>query len=140
MTTSELIARIVARYESLPDDYRDIDGLTKGQRKLACALFSYAKEVGEQYRQSKGAEYARKTAFERERLRLIGEGKSAAAAEIEAKAAVENALFHEVEADAEYRAGWMQYNAARDVLEAMRQHIASLKQEYRIEMAGAAQQ
>lgn len=139
MTTADKITAIVRRYESLPDDYRDIDALTKGLRKLACALFDYAAETGELYRQSKGTEYARRTAFERERLRLIGGGKSAAAAEIEAKAAIENILFQEIEADAEYKAASLQLSAARDVLEAMRQHIASLKTEKRLEMTGATQ-
>lgn len=140
MANSDKITAIVRRYESLPDDYRDIDALTKGLRLLACALFAYSTEVGELYRQSKGTEYARRTAYERERLRLIGEGKSAAAADIEAKGAVETVLFQEVEADAEYKAASLQLNAARDVLEAMRQHIASLKTEKRLEMTGAVQQ
>lgn len=140
LTTADKITAIVRRYESLPDDYRDIDALTKGLRKLACALYDYAAETGELYRQSKGTEYARKTAYERERLRLIGEGEAVARAEIKAKEAVENALFQEVEADAEYKAASLQLSAARDVLEAMRQHIASLKTEKRLEMTGASQQ
>lgn len=139
MGTSDKITAIVKRYQSLPDDYRDIDALTKGLRLLACALFEYSTHVGELYKQSKGTEYARRTAYERERLRLVGEGKSAAGADIEARAAVEMVLFQEVEADAEYKAAAMQRDAARDVLEAMRQHIASLKTEKRLEMSGAAQ-
>jgi hypothetical protein len=71
---------------------------------------------------------------------LIGEGKSAADADIEAKASTENALFQEVAADADYRAAQMQLSAARDVLEAMRQHIASLKMEQRLEMHGQGSQ
>lgn len=140
MTPSDKITAIVRRYESLPDDYRDIDALTKGLRLLACACFGYSTEVGELYRQSKGTEYARRAAYERERLRLIGEGKSAAAADIEAKSAIESALFQEVEADAEYKIANLQLSAARDVLEAMRQHIASLKTEKRLEMAGQGSQ
>lgn len=139
-TTVETITAIVRRYQSLPNDYRDIYGLTRGLRLLACALFDYSTEVGELYRQSKGTEYARRTAYERERLRLIGEGKSAAAAEIEAKAAIVTVMFQEVEADAEYKAASLQLSAAKDVLEAMRQHIASLKTEKRLEMSDAAQQ
>lgn len=140
MTNTDKITAIVRRYESLPDDYRDIEALTKGLRLLACALFAYSTEVGELYKQCKGTEYARQIAYERERLRLIGEGDSAAAAGIKAKAAVESALFQEVAADIEYKAAAMQKDAAKDVLEAMRQHIASLKTEKRLEMAGQGSQ
>lgn len=140
MTTLEKIAKVVNRYHSLPDDYRDVEALTKGLRLLACCLFDYAGEVGDLYKEAKGSEYARRSAYERERLRLIGEGKSAAAAEIEAKAAIETVLFQEVAADADYRAAQMQLSAARDVLEAMRQHIASLKLEQRLEMQGQGSQ
>lgn len=138
--TLDKIHMIVDRYSKLQADFRDIDTLTTWNRKLACCLFDYAGEVGDLYKEAKGSEYARRTAYERERLRLIGEGKSAAAADIEAKAAIENALLQEVATDADYRAAQMQLSAARDVLEAMRQHISSLKQEHRLEMAGQGSQ
>lgn len=135
------ITRLVDRYHSLPADYRDIEGLTKGLRLLACCLFDYAGEVGDLYKLAKGCEYARKAAYERERYRLINEeNKSASAADIEARAKVESDLQRETDADADYRAAQMQLSAARDVLEAMRQHISSLKQEHRLEMAGQGSQ
>lgn len=140
LTTLEKIVMIVTKYGKLPADFNDITTLTTWSRKLACCLFDYAGEVGDLYKEAKGSEYARKAAYERERLRLIGEGKSAAAAEIEAKAKIEAVLFQEVSADADYRAAQMQHSAARDVLEAMRQHIASLKLEHRLEMAGQGSQ
>lgn len=120
MTTAEKIQAVVRTYAAVPPDFRDIDRLTSWNRKLACVLFEYAREVGGLYEISKGSEYARKAAFERERLRLIGEGKSAAASEIEARNAVESLAFSETEADVQYRAALLQYHAARDVMEAMR--------------------
>lgn len=134
------IARVVTWYQGISPDFSDIALLTSANRKLACCLFDYSGEVGDLYKEAKGSEYLRRTAYERERLRLIGEGKSAAAADIEAKASVETSLFQEVAADADYRAAQMQLSAARDVLEAMRQHIASLKLEHRLEMAGQGSQ
>lgn len=139
-TTLDKVVMIVERYAKVPADFRDIETLTTWNRKLACCLFDYSGEVGDLYKEAKGTEYARRTAYERERLRLIGEGKSAAAAEIEAKASIETVLFQEVSADADYRAAQMQLSAARDVLEAMRQHIASLKMEHRLEMQGQGSQ
>lgn len=140
ISTHEKITVIVERYSKIPFDFNDINTLTSWNRKLACCLFDYSGEVGDLYKEAKGTEYARKTAFERERLRLIGEGKSAAAAEVEAKTKIETVLLQEVSADSDYRSAQMQLSAARDVLEAMRQHIASLKMEHRLEMAGQGSQ
>jgi len=137
--TLEKIAMIVQRYQAIPADCRDIEKVTTWQRKLACALFDYAGEVGSLYKASNGAEYARKSAFEKERLRLIGEGKSAAAAGNEAQATIDSLIFDEVCADADYRAAQMQYQAATDVLRSMIQFVASMKEERRIEMQGQAQ-
>lgn len=67
---------------------------------------------------------------------MIAAGKSAAAADAEAKTTIDQLAFTEVVSDADYRAAMLQLQAARDVLEAMRQHISSLKEERRIEMAG----
>lgn len=140
LTTLEKIALIVGKYQAIPADFKDISRLTTWSQKLACCLFDYAGEVGDLYKAAKGAEYARKAAFEKKRLELIEAGKSAAAAEAEAKAGTTGDLFNETCADADYRAAFMQYSAARDVLEAMRQHIASLKQEHRLEMTGQGSQ
>lgn len=142
LSTLDKISMIVERYQKVPADFRDIETLTTWNRKLACCLFDYAGEVGDLYKSGKGAEYERRTLHERERLRLMSEGKSAAAADGEAKAGVQYAaaLLAEFAADGDYKAAQMQLSAARDVLEAMRQHIASLKMEQRLEMTGQGSQ
>jgi hypothetical protein len=137
MTTLDNIAKVVSWYGAIPKDYRDIEMLTYTHRRLSVLLFDYAGEVGDLYKQSKGSEYTRKTAFERERLRLIGEGKSAAAAGNEAQTTISELAFAEVCADADYRSALMQYQAAGDVLRAISQHIASMKEERRLEMSGS---
>lgn len=136
MTTPEKLKWIVDKYGGIPADFRDLDALTTWQRKLACVLFEYSTEVGDLHKSAKGAEYMRKSAYEKKRLELIAAGKSAAAADAEAKASIDTLAFTEVVSDADYRAAMLQLQAARDVLEAMRQHISSLKEERRIEMAG----
>lgn len=136
METPDKIKWIVDKYGGIAADFRDLDTLTAWQRKLACVLFDYANEVGEMSKTAKGAEYARKTAYEKKRIELISGGKSAAAADAEARASVDELAFTEMCSDADYRAAILQLQAARDVLEAMRQHISSLKEERRIEMAG----
>lgn len=132
------IDTIVNWYGGLPKAYRDIQALIYAQKQLAVSLYDFAAVLGEKYELAKGSEHARKIAFERERLRLIGEGKSAAAAENEAKTAVEGLMFSETSADAEYRAASFKFNSAGDILRVMQQHIASLKDERRFDMANGS--
>ena len=142
ISTLEKISMVVNLYQCIPVDFRDIEKMTSWQRKLACALFDYSGEVADLYKAAKGTEYMRKATYEKERLRLIiEEEKSASAADAQAKAKVaDKELFNETTADADYRAGLMQLHAARDVLEAMRQQIASLKQERHLDMTGQGSQ
>lgn len=139
-STIERIVKVVNWYHKIPADFNDVELLTNASRKLACLLFDYSGEVGDMYKLAKGTEYARKVAYEKERLSLIGKGKSAAAAEIEARAGIDQQMFAETCADSDFRSAQMQLSAARDVLEAIRQHIASLKMEQRLEMQGQGSQ
>lgn len=139
-TILDQIAGVVAWYRSLPKDYNDIQLLSTAQKKLACLLFDYAGEVGDLYKAKNATEYTRKTTFEKERLRLIGDGKSAAAAGNEAQTMIAKIAFEEFCADADYRAALMQKEAASDVLRSMLQHIASIKEERRLEFSGQGSQ
>jgi len=138
MTTDEKIDSIVKRYQALPRDFNSPESLTYAQQQLVCLLWDYVKEVGELYELSKGAEAARKVAFEREKLRLIGENESVAAADAKAKEAISSMVFSEIEADVRYKAASLRLTAARDVYQAIYQHISSLKQEKRFIMQGGA--
>lgn len=139
MSALPTIEKIVQGYNALPADFNDIDRLTTALRRLACAVFDYSREVGEKYKDARSTEFQRKATEQREKLRLIGEGQSAAAAESAAKAASEKLQFAEIEADAEYRAAYLALTSANAVLDAIRQHISTLKSEKRLEMTGAAQ-
>lgn len=139
--TLDKISMIVQKYQAVPHDYKNLEVMTSWNRKLACAIFDYTGEVGDLYKAANAYSFARKAAYERERIRLIKEdGKSAAAADAEAKAKIENELESEMNADADYRSAMMQLQGARDVLDAMRQHIASIKQEMKLEMTGQGSQ
>lgn len=141
LTTLDKISIIVSKYQGIPADFRDLEKLTYWNRKLACAIFDYCGEVGDMYKSAKAHEFFRKATYERERIRLIKEeSKSASAADAEARAKIEKEMRAEVDADADYRAAMMQLQGARDVLEAMRQHIASIKQEMKLEMTGQGSQ
>lgn len=134
----DTLDKIITWFGGLAKDYRDIERLLYAQKQLAVELYNDAKRVGELYELARGTEYARKTAFERERLRLIAEGSTAAKAEAEARTAVETLAFSETTADAEYRTALLRHQAAADILRAMQQHISSLKDERRFDMAGGS--
>lgn len=133
----ETLDKIASWFGSLPKDFRDIERLIYAQKQLSVALYEDAKRVGDLYQMARGSEYARKIAFERERLRLIEAGSSAAKAESEARSAVDKLAFEETGADSEYRTALLRHQAAADILKVMQQFISSLKDERRFEMTGA---
>lgn len=128
------IEKIVDWYRTIPKDFRDLETMTAAHRKMACLLFDYAGELGRKYEQAKAAEAALKIAYLKERTRLMTEeNMSGVAADVRAKAATANELFGETAADVEYRTAQIQYQAAQDVLRVLGQHIATLKDERRLE-------
>ena len=143
MTTAQLpyaIADCVNAYYRLPKDGVDVDALLNLQRRLAGLKYAFAVEVGKMYAERNAAEFARKAEFSRRRHDLISKGSAVAKAESEAQAEVLALLDAEQKADAAYKAGNLILDSSADVLRAMSQHIANLRQERREEMAGAGSQ
>lgn len=136
MNTLEEIERIIRRYQELPADFSDVDRLQTASRKLATWLFTLAGEVGMLYKEKNRTEFQRRAAFDRKRKEVISQGESAAKAEAEAKDAVTELLKAEMEADADHRAAQLLYDAAKDVLDALRQHVSKAKEERKFEMTG----
>ena len=89
------------------------------------------------YAERNAAEFARKAEFSRRRHDLVSGGATVAKAESEAQAEVLALLDAEQKADAAYKAGNLILDSAADVMRALSQHIANLRQERREEMAGA---
>ncbi len=140
MDTLAEIEKAVTWYKSVKSEFNDVDTLLRTQRHLAGLLWDFAGEIGGLYKQKNRCEFQRKAEFERERQTAIKKGETAAKAEIEARVAVEALTENELNADAEYRAAWILYEAAQGVLSAMVQHISHLKQEKRAEAAGQGSQ
>lgn len=131
--TIDRICEIIARYEKLPKGFNDVSALIDGRKLLATLLFQYANEVGELYQEKLGAEFLRKSAFERKRTGHIESGDSATAAEAKAKGEIFDEMKDEMMADGLHKRADLLRQHAGDVLNAMNQHIASLKDERRLE-------
>jgi hypothetical protein len=139
-TTAERILTLVKQYHRVPVNTPDVDGLLELRKHLAVLCFGFAREVGDLYQERNGAEFRRRAQFTRERQRLIEEGHSAAKAEAEAQAGVEEALKEEMTADGIWKAAGLVYNAAKDVLDTLCQHIAHVRHEKAREIAGQGSQ
>jgi enoyl-CoA hydratase/carnithine racemase len=139
-TTIEQIEEIVIFYNGITKDFQDIERLQSGVRKLATLLFIFAGELGLLYKERNGTEFSRRAGMERKKGELMRAGTSATAADAAAKEFVIDLLEKEQQADAHYQQARLLYDAAGNVLEAMRQHISNLKQEKRLEIQGGMQQ
>jgi len=140
LTTIEKIAGLIDWYEKQPRDYSDVSALIHWRKKLATLLFSFAGEVGDLFQEYRAAEFRRKSAFDTKRAEYIAGDMSAAAAEAKAKADISSEAKDEMMAEGIYKKADLLRMHAFAVLDSMNQHIASLKQERRLEMTGTGQQ
>ncbi len=140
MSLHDEIRSIIQEYYKAPKNGCDVDTLMNMRRRLACLKYGLAAEVGGLYDEKNGAEYRRKAAFAQKRAEAISEGDTAAKAEAKAQEATTEQLKDDLSADAAYKAGNLILEAVKDVLDAMAQHIANLRQEKREEMAGQGSQ
>jgi hypothetical protein len=138
-TTLENIAGIIRWYGGLKKGFTDIVLLQNAVRKLATYIFMFADELGEFYQARNETEFSRKAETDREINRLmlpVNGGKSATAAGPLAREHVESLLEEEQKADSLYQRAKFFYDASRDVLQAMQQHVSNLKAEKGLEMRG----
>ena len=135
-STLEQITDLIRWYNKLSKGYHNVTDLQDSVRKMATLIFYFAVEVGEAYEQKNQKEFGRKASFSREQDYAMKDGKSAAAAEAIARKAVESLLDLEQQADSIYRKSYLLLESAKDVMEAMRQHISNLKQERSLELRG----
>lgn len=135
--TEQDIDRLVRAYHTLSSqpDYNDIVRLTNGAKLLACTLWTYSNDLAELYKNKNAAEFRRKALYETGRAALIAQGHPASKADAQARADCEQAMNEEFEADAEYKAAALRYDAAQNVLRTMQQHLSTLKAEKSYEIA-----
>lgn len=138
--TSELMTDVVMWYRSLTKDFADVDLLLRTQREFAARLYDFANEVGRLYENRNQTEFQRKAAFAKERQKRIASAGSVSKAESEALVEIEPLLGIEQKADSEYVAARLLLDHARDVLQAMTQHLSHLKAEKRAETYGVGSQ
>jgi hypothetical protein len=127
MTLHEAIEKIISGYHGLPADFADVDRLINARRLLSTHLFEYAQMVGAQKKLASHAELKRKATYAATKQDLIAKGASAAKADAEATVMVAELMEYEYMADAELVAMRLIYEAAKDVLDTLNQHIANLR-------------
>jgi hypothetical protein len=127
MILHDQIEKIISGYHSLPADFADVDRLINARRLLSTHLFEYAQMVGAQKKLASHAELKRKATYAATKQDLIAKGASAAKADAEATVVVAELMEDEYMADAELVAMRLIYEAAKDVLDTLNQHIANLR-------------
>lgn len=110
------------------------------RRRLAAMKYALALETGELYKGKNETEFRRKAEYTRRKKEALDGGANGVKSEIEAEAAVEQLRKDEHEADATHKAANLILDSAKDVLDALSQHIANLRQEKRDEMTGQGSQ
>lgn len=138
-TTTELITSLVGEY------YRHGDRMTAEQlidlrRRLSGLKYVLALETGSTYKEKNATEFTRKRQFAKIRQDKIDAGESGVKAEAAAEAEIAKEREQEQLADAIYRASYLILESSKDVLDAIAQQIANLRQEKREEMAGRGSQ
>ena len=136
----EQIADLIFWYRDIKKGFNDVAKLQTVIRRLSTLLFIYAAELSDYYKEKNESEYMRKSAFEKEKNRLIKAGESAAAAASAATVFVDDLLNNEQACDSAYKKANLFYDAAQNVFEAMRQQVSTLKTEKSLEFKGGLQQ
>jgi hypothetical protein len=128
---AEAIVRMIREYAMAPADTNDINGMLDLARRIATYKVGLAVRVAGLYRDKVGTEFRRKVEYDRQRFAAVRDGKSAAAADVEARASIAELMEQEANADAEHQAGKLLLDNAGDVLETLRQQIAQMRTEKR---------
>lgn len=138
-STADMITDMVGEYYR-KGDIATAEQLIDLQRRLACVKYAFALQLAEMYIEKNGAEYRRKSAFFRLKKDGIEAGASAAKAETDAEKEIDDLRKEEAHTDGVYRAAALVLESTKDVLHAITQHIANLRQERREEMQGTGSQ
>lgn len=139
-------AKIVERITDLVRDfYRSGKNMTAPElidlrRRLASLKYAFALEVSAYLQDRNDTEFRRKSKFARIRKEVIDGGESAAKAEIKAHAECNEELKAESGADAVYRSAALIFDSVKDVLDAIGQQVANMRQERMEEMRGTGSQ
>lgn len=135
------IQKIVSWYSRIPQDFSDVGMLMHARSRMATYLAEFAMQVTTLYAQKNGTEFQRKAAHADALRGAMGvAGTSAAAAKVIADSDTMDAVQREYEADAEYQAAKMLYDAYRNVCDVLSQHISNLKSEKRNEFTNQGSQ
>lgn len=129
-STQKQILEIVEGYNTLPQDFSDIERLLNAQKKLSTLSLRYAVEVGVHKKRAEELNFIRKYKFAKAVEKHIEDGiKSVARAENKARLDVYEEEKEEVMNLSLYNGMKLFLNQVNEVLDGLRQRISYLKQE-----------
>ena len=135
-STLEQLTDIVVWYHNINKEFSDLGKLQNCARKMATLLFFHATEVAALYQEKNAAEYMRESKRDRKKSELINAGSSATAADVSAREFVATYLYEEQRADSSFQKVKILHESAKDVLNAVQQHVSNLKAERNLELRG----
>lgn len=124
------IAALIESYNRAPKNTPDIEGLLLLRRRLANLSYKLGELTGEAYHERNGTEYRRKRAQSIIFNREMTAGKSAAAADQQARFETDEEQKQEFLADANYRQLQILLGQVNEILNTMNQHIAFTRREH----------
>lgn len=129
-TTEKEILEIIEGYNTLPNDFNDINRLLNAQKKLSVLSVRYAVEVATYKKRAEEMNFVRKYKFAKSVERHIADGvKSVARAENMARLDVYEEEKDEITSKAIFDGMKIFLNQVNEVLDGLRQKISFLKQE-----------
>lgn len=126
----EDVGVIINLYSSLGADFKDVNRLITGKRKLTGYSFRLSEFVGNALQDFKEASGARKHHNATERLVLMENGNTGVKSELLAEKASWDSRVLEARTEAVYRKLKGYHDSVRDVISSMAQDISTLKQEF----------
>lgn len=126
----EDIGVIIGFYSSLGADFKDIDRLITGKRKLVGYSFRLSEFVGSALQDFKDASNARKHHNANARLKLVEDGNTGTKAELLAEKESWDYRVSEARTEAIYRKLKGFQDAVRDCISSITQDVSTLKAEF----------
>ena len=123
------IGAVIGFYSCLADDFKDINRLISGKRKLVGYSFRFAELVGNALESYNNSYVVRKHKEAEKKLEYIKTGDSVAKAELQTELITYKLRIEEGKSEALYRKVKSQFDTIRDTINSMTQDISTLKNE-----------
>lgn len=133
MTNIEQINEIVYWWIELTDDYKDLNELLYARQRLSGYLFSFANELAQMRKEWSASQSKIEKVKNQNRVRFLATDSSIQKADYKARANSASDFEEDKLNEALYFGSKHIYDATVQVLDAMNQRIAHLREEWRLE-------